>query len=56
MIDRLRTGIESMARWIVVGAILGWIALTILGAVDIVATAKLISAMKSGASQLAHRV
>lgn len=56
MIGRWRTGIESLARWIVLGAILGWIALAILGSVDIVATAKLISAMKSGASQLAHHV
>lgn len=56
MTDRLRIGIESMARWIVLGAILGWIAFAILGSVDVIATAKLIAVMKSGASHLAHHV
>jgi hypothetical protein len=52
----LRVGVESAARWLVLGAILGWVAMTILGSVDINATARLFSAMANEAGRLVHHV
>ncbi len=46
--------IGAAARWATIALVLSWMALSVLGNVDVAATARLFSAIKAGADRLAQ--
>ena len=46
--------IGAAARWAMIALLLSWTALSVLGNVDVAATARLFAAIKAGADRVAH--
>lgn len=46
--------IGAAARWAMIALVLSWAALSVLGNVNVAATARLFSAIKASADRLAH--